>query len=52
MSKATAGQGLLYLRHLSSLFFDVPGSARAWKFGLVGLSGVGVFLPVLAIMTS
>jgi dolichol-phosphate mannosyltransferase len=51
VSKATAGQGLLYLRHLRSLFFDVPGSARPWKFGLVGLSGVGVFLPVLAIMT-
>ena len=51
MSKATAGQGLLFVRHLSSLFFDVPGSARAWKFGLVGLSGLGVFLPVLAIMT-
>jgi dolichol-phosphate mannosyltransferase len=49
-SKATARQGLLYLRHLRSLFFDVPGSARAWKFGLVGLSGLCVFLPVLAIL--
>ena len=51
VSKATARQGLLYLRHLRSLFFDVPGSARVWKFGLVGLSGLCVFLPVLAIMT-
>ncbi|MEA2637658.1 MAG: dolichol-phosphate mannosyltransferase, partial [Chloroflexota bacterium] len=50
-SKATARQGLLYVRHLRSLFFDVPGSARAWKFGLVGLSGLCVFLPILAIMT-
>jgi len=50
VSKATARQGLMYLRHLRSLFFDVPGSARFWKFGLVGLSGLCVFLPVLAIM--
>ena len=50
VSKATARQGLLYLRHLRSLFFDVPGSARAWKFGLVGLSGLCVFLPVLAVL--
>ena len=50
VSKATARQGLLYLRHLRSLFFDVPGSARVWKFGLVGLSGLCVFLPVLAIL--
>ena len=50
VSKATARQGLMYLRHLRSLFFDVPGSARFWKFGLVGLSGLCVFLPVLAIL--
>lgn len=50
VSKATARQGLLYVRHLRSLFFDVPGSARVWKFGLVGLSGLCVFLPVLAIL--
>ena len=50
VSKATARQGILYLRHLRSLFFDVPGSARVWKFGLVGLSGLCVFLPVLAIL--
>ena len=50
VSKATAHQGLLYVRHLWSLFFDVPGSARVWKFGLVGLSGLCVFLPVLAIL--
>jgi dolichol-phosphate mannosyltransferase len=51
VSKATARQGLLYLRHLRSLFFDVPGSARTWKFGLVGFSGLCVFIPVLAILS-
>jgi dolichol-phosphate mannosyltransferase len=52
VSKATARQGLLYLRHLRSLFFDVPGSARTWKFGLVGFSGLCVFIPVLAILSA
>src|SRR5579864_3964941 len=46
-SKAEMRQGLLYLGHLRSLFLDVPGSARRWKFALVGLSGVAVFVPVL-----
>ena len=46
-SKAQLRQGLLYLGHLRSLFLDVPGSARRWKFGLVGLSGLAVFLPLL-----
>jgi dolichol-phosphate mannosyltransferase len=46
-SKASLGQGLQYLRHVRSLVLDVRGSARLWKFGLVGLSGLGVFLPVL-----
>jgi dolichol-phosphate mannosyltransferase len=46
-SKATLRQGVLYLGHLRSLFVDVPGSARFWKFGLVGLSGLAVFLPLL-----
>jgi dolichol-phosphate mannosyltransferase len=46
-SKATLRQGLLYLGHVRSLFLDVPGSARFWKFGLVGLSGLAVFVPVL-----
>ncbi len=49
-SKATARQGLLYLSHLWSLFFDVPGSARVWKFALVGVSGLCVFLPILAVL--
>lgn len=50
-SKASMRQGLLYLRHVRSLFFDVQGSARLWKFGLVGLSGMLVFLPMLALLT-
>src|SRR5262249_7194928 len=50
-SKASMGQGLLYLRHLRSLFIDVPGSARRWKFGLVGLSGVAVLVPALWALT-
>ena len=50
-SKASMNQGLLYLRHLHSLFVDVPGSARRWKFGLVGLSGVAVLVPALWALT-
>jgi dolichol-phosphate mannosyltransferase len=46
-SKASAGQGVLFLRHLASLFLEVEGSARIWKFGLVGISGLGLFLPSL-----
>ena len=44
-SKAGLRQGLLYLGHLRSLFMEVPGSARRWKFALVGLSGVAVLVP-------
>ncbi|MBV8195370.1 MAG: glycosyltransferase family 2 protein [Candidatus Dormibacteraeota bacterium] len=51
-SKASMRQGLLYLGHLRSLFIDVPGSARRWKFGLVGFSGVAVFVPVLWALSS
>jgi dolichol-phosphate mannosyltransferase len=46
-SKAELRQGLMYLGHLRSLFMEVPGSARRWKFGLVGLSGVAVLVPVV-----
>jgi dolichol-phosphate mannosyltransferase len=52
VSKASMKQGLLYLRHLRSLFFDVRGSARLWKFALVGLSGMAVFLPVLWVLST
>ncbi len=50
-SKASARQGLLFLRHLTSLFLGVDGSARFWKFGLVGLSGLGLFLPALWLLS-
>jgi dolichol-phosphate mannosyltransferase len=51
-SKATVGQGLLFLRHLRSLFFDVQGSARAVKYAIVGGSGLLVFLPLLWLLAS
>jgi dolichol-phosphate mannosyltransferase len=50
-SKASARQGALFLRHLASLFLRVDGSARVWKFGLVGMSGLGLFLPALWALT-
>lgn len=50
-SKASLRQGLLFLGHLRSLFFDVQGSARRWKFGLVGLSGLAILLPLVAVLT-
>lgn len=43
-SKASTAQGLLFLRHVWSLVWDVPGSARIWKFAAVGISGLGLFL--------
>ena len=51
-SKAGARQGLMFLGHMRSLFFDVQGSARPWKFGLVGLSGLAILLPVIAVLTA
>lgn len=51
-SKATMRQGLLFLRHLRSLFLDVQGSARALKYALVGASGLAIFLPVLWLLAS
>jgi dolichol-phosphate mannosyltransferase len=50
-SKATARQGLLFLGHIRSLVFEVQGSARPWKFGLVGLSGLAILLPLIAVLT-
>ncbi|MEO8898489.1 MAG: glycosyltransferase family 2 protein [Candidatus Dormibacter sp.] len=51
-SKASLRQGLLFLGHLRSLFTDVQGSARRWKFGLVGISGLAILLPLIAILTA
>jgi dolichol-phosphate mannosyltransferase len=42
-SKASARQGLLYLRHLGSLFFNVPTSSGRLKFGLFAALSLGVF---------
>jgi dolichol-phosphate mannosyltransferase len=50
-SKAGARQGLLFLGHIRSLVFEVQGSARPWKFGLVGLSGLAILLPLIALLT-
>ncbi len=50
-SKASMRQGLLFAGHLRSLFLDVQGSARSWKFGLVGLSGLAILLPLVAVLT-
>lgn len=50
-SKASMRQGLLFAGHLRSLFLDVQGSARSWKFGLVGLSGLAILLPLVALLT-
>lgn len=50
-SKASLRQGALYLLHLRSLIFDVDGSARFWKFATVGISGLGLFLPLLWVLS-
>lgn len=50
-SKASLDQGLLFLRHVRSLFFEVQGSARPWKFGIVGLSGLAILLPLIVVLT-
>jgi putative flippase GtrA len=46
-SKASTTQGLMFLRHVWSLVWDVPGSARTWKFAVVGISGLALFLVLL-----
>jgi len=46
-SKASVNQGLMFARHCLSLFTYAAGSARYWKFGIVGISGLAVFLPAL-----
>ena len=46
-SKASTTQGLLFLRHIWSLIYDVPGSARIWKFSAVGISGLALLLAIL-----
>ncbi len=50
-SKASVRQGLLFLGHIRSLVLEVQGSARPWKFGLVGLSGMAILLPLVVALT-
>jgi len=49
-SKASAHQGLLYLKHLWSLFVYVPGSAVKLKFALVTITSLLVFFPLLMLL--
>jgi dolichol-phosphate mannosyltransferase len=51
-SKASARQGALFLGHIRSLVLEVQGSARPWKFGVVGLSGLAILLPLVAVLTA
>jgi dolichol-phosphate mannosyltransferase len=41
-SKASFSQGLLVLRHIAALLFSLAGVQRFVRFGLVGLTGIGV----------
>jgi dolichol-phosphate mannosyltransferase len=47
-SNASMAQGVAYLNHLWSLLLHVPGSARLWKYAMVGSSGLAIFLGILA----
>ncbi|HEV3232495.1 MAG TPA: glycosyltransferase [Candidatus Dormibacteraeota bacterium] len=49
VSNASMAQGIAYLRHVRSLFVQVPGSARIWKYGLVGGVGLALYLALLAL---
>ncbi len=51
-SKAGPRQGVLFLGHIRSLVFDVHGAARPLKFGLVGVSGLAILLPLVALLTA
>jgi dolichol-phosphate mannosyltransferase len=46
-SNASAAQGVAFLRHVWSLIVQVPGSARMWKYAVVGVTGLAVFLGLL-----
>lgn len=49
-SKATSRQAIMFAQHLASLFFNVAGAARPWKFAIVGTSGLVLFLSLLVIL--
>jgi dolichol-phosphate mannosyltransferase len=46
-TKATMGTGLTFFRHVGLLLLEVPEVGRFWKFGLVGGSGVVVYMAML-----
>jgi dolichol-phosphate mannosyltransferase len=49
-SKATTRQGMLYLRHIWSLFVYVPGSARSAKLAIVTALSLAVFFPLIWVL--
>ncbi|HXA42932.1 MAG TPA: glycosyltransferase [Candidatus Solibacter sp.] len=48
-SNASAAQGVAFVRHLWSLVVHVPGSARIWKYGAVGVTGLALFIGLLLV---
>ncbi|HXO66723.1 MAG TPA: glycosyltransferase [Candidatus Dormibacteraeota bacterium] len=46
-SNASPAQGVAFLSHVWSLIVKVPGSARLWKFSVVGVFGLLVFTGLL-----
>jgi dolichol-phosphate mannosyltransferase len=48
-SNASVAQGVAFVRHLWSLVAHVRGSARLWKYALVGVTGLALFLGLLLI---
>ena len=46
-SNASVAQGVAFVRHLWSLIVHVRGSARLWKYALVGITGLALFLGLL-----
>ena len=46
-SKADLKTGLTFLKHIVILLLEVPDARRFWKFGLVGASGLVIYLLLL-----
>jgi dolichol-phosphate mannosyltransferase len=46
-SNASVAQGVAFVRHLWSLIVDIRGSARLWKYALVGVAGLALFVGLL-----
>ncbi|MGB2940323.1 MAG: polyprenol monophosphomannose synthase, partial [Candidatus Dormiibacterota bacterium] len=46
-SNASMAQGWLFLKHVGTLVMQVRGSARFWKYAVVGGAGLAVFLGLL-----